>query len=82
MPRFRPLRLVLTVCLARFYRGLGSRGGARPGAPLKPDVPGTAINHRLILKDGPRKYEIVATGCATFPWSAAANCGCNLERSP
>ncbi|MGD0729643.1 MAG: hypothetical protein ABR956_00160 [Terracidiphilus sp.] len=31
--------------------------------PLKPDVPGTAANHRLILKDGTyqivRKYEIV-----------------------
>jgi hypothetical protein len=36
---------------------------AQTPLPLKPDVPGTATNHRLILKDGTyqivRKYEIV-----------------------
>lgn len=36
---------------------------AQKTLPLKPDVPGTAANHRLILKDGTyqlvRKYEVV-----------------------
>ena len=36
---------------------------AQKTLPLKPDVPGTATNHRLILKDGTyqlvRKYEVV-----------------------
>ena len=36
---------------------------AQKTLPLKPDVPGTGSNHRLILKDGTyqlvRKYEIV-----------------------
>lgn len=63
MPRFRPLRLVLTVCLATLLAAAIAAARAQTPLPLKPDVPGTAINHRLILKDGTyqlvRKYEIV-----------------------
>jgi hypothetical protein len=58
------LRRLLTGCLAILLLA-ASAGGVRAQKtlPLKPDVPGTGTNHRLILKDGTyqlvRKYEIV-----------------------
>jgi hypothetical protein len=58
------LRRLLTGCLAILLL-VASAGGARAQKtlPLKPEVPGTGANHRLILKDGTyqlvRKYEIV-----------------------
>jgi flagellar motor protein MotB len=57
------LRRLLTGCLATLLLA-ASAGGvlAQKTLPLKPDVPGTGTNHRLILKDGTyqlvRKYEI------------------------
>jgi hypothetical protein len=64
MPRFRPLRLLLTVGLAALLLAASAAAAhAQKPLPLKPDVPGMATNHRLILKDGTyqlvRKYEIV-----------------------
>src|SRR5580658_1598660 len=58
------LRRLLTGCLAILLLA-ASAGGVRAQKtlPLKPEVPGTGTNHRLILKDGTyqlvRKYEIV-----------------------
>ncbi|MGP8175809.1 MAG: hypothetical protein ACLP7O_14850 [Terracidiphilus sp.] len=53
----------MTVCLATLLAAAIAAAHAQTPLPLKPDVPGTAINHRLILKDGTyqlvRKYEIV-----------------------
>jgi hypothetical protein len=52
----------LCLALLLFLAGL-TQVRAQKQLPLKPDVPGTATNHRLILKDGTyqlvRKYEIV-----------------------
>ena len=65
MPYFRPLRLVVAwSALALLLGGpaLAQEHAQKP-LPLKPDLPGLATNHRLILKDGTyqvvRKYEIV-----------------------
>jgi hypothetical protein len=58
------LRRMLTGCLAiLLLAASASCVRAQKTLPLKPDVPGTGANHRLILKDGTyqlvRKYEIV-----------------------
>jgi len=53
--------------LLAFATGGGAQNQSQQQAqkplPLKPDLPGMATNHRLILKDGSyqivRKYEIV-----------------------
>jgi len=60
--RLREVRLLLTVSLAAvLLAGLTAR--AQKSLTVKPDDPGLAKNHRLILKDGTyqlvRKYEIV-----------------------
>ena len=60
-PHFRRLSGVcLTVLL---LAGAAQAARAQTPLPLKPDVPGMATNHRLILKDGTyqlvRQYEIV-----------------------
>jgi flagellar motor protein MotB len=57
------LRRLLTGCLATLLLAASAGGAfAQKTLPLKPDVPGTGANHRLILKDGTyqlvRKYEI------------------------
>jgi hypothetical protein len=57
------LRGLLTGCLAILLLAACTEGAlAQKTLPLKPDVPGTGTNHRLILKDGTyqvvRKYEI------------------------
>ena len=64
----RPLRLVLRTALAVLLAvatgacAQSNQQNPKP-LPLKPDLPGLATNHRLILKDGTyqivRKYEIV-----------------------
>jgi len=58
------LRRLLTGFLAiLLLAASAARLPAQKTLPLKPDVPGTATNHRLILKDGTyqlvRKYEVV-----------------------
>ena len=58
------LRRLLTGCLAILLLAASALCvDAQKTLPLKPDVPGTGTNHRLILKDGTyqlvRKYEIV-----------------------
>jgi hypothetical protein len=58
------LRTLLTGCLAiLLLTASASCMYAQKTLPLKPDVPGTGTNHRLILKDGTyqlvRKYEVV-----------------------
>ena len=68
------LRRLLTGFLAiLLLAASAARLPAQKTLPLKPDVPGTATNHRLILKDGTyqlvRKYEVVGTS----PSSAAAS---------
>jgi hypothetical protein len=65
-PHFRHVQ---SVCLALLLLAMLFLAGPVPALlaqkplPLKPDVPGMATNHRLILKDGTyqlvRKYEIV-----------------------
>ncbi|MGA2808970.1 MAG: hypothetical protein ABSE87_12615 [Terracidiphilus sp.] len=69
----RPLRLVLKTALAVLLAVAagasaqsdqqGQQSDQQKPLPLKPDLPGLATNHRLILKDGTyqivRKYEIV-----------------------
>lgn len=62
-PVLHPRRL-LTGCLAvALLVASAALTPAQKTLPLKPDVPGTATNHRLILKDGTyqlvRKYEVV-----------------------
>jgi hypothetical protein len=64
MSRLRLFRLVLTGGLAVLLLAVAAAGAhAQKTLPVKPDVPGMATNHRLILKDGSyqlvRKYEIV-----------------------
>jgi hypothetical protein len=72
MSCFRPLRHLPQVALALLLAmtsaaSAQNQSQAQPHAqkplPLKPDLPGLATNHRLILKDGSyqivRKYEIV-----------------------
>ena len=64
MAYFPHLRLLLTGSLAILLLA-GSHAAAQTQTPLpvKPGVPGTASNHRLILKDGTyqvvRQYQIV-----------------------
>jgi len=67
MPYSRRLRLVvawsaLAILLGGPALALAQEQAPKP-LPLKPDLPGLATNHRLILKDGTyqivRKYEIV-----------------------
>src|SRR5580658_9371384 len=58
------LRRLLTGSLAILMLAVGALSIAgQKTLPLKPDVPGMANNHRLILKDGTyqlvRKYEVV-----------------------
>ena len=60
--RLRDVRRLWTVSLAALLlAGLTAR--AQKPLTVKPDAPGLAVNHRLILKDGTyqlvRKYEIV-----------------------
>ncbi len=56
----RRLAAMLAILLLAGCAGLAS---AQKTLPLKPEIPGTGSNHRLILKDGSyqlvRKYEIV-----------------------
>ena len=57
-------RAVLSLLLAMASAGAAqNQPHAKKPLPLKPDLPGMAANHRLILKDGTyqnvRKYEIV-----------------------
>jgi hypothetical protein len=64
MNRQLHLRRAASVCLAVLLLAGGAQAAlAQTPLPLKPDVPGMATNHRLILKDGTyqlvRKYEIV-----------------------
>ena len=64
MTHFSYLRRLLTGSLAiLLLAGSAATSRAQKTLPLKPDVPGMATNHRLILKDGTyqlvRKYEIV-----------------------
>ena len=64
MNQFLHLRRLLTGSLAiLLLASSASAVRAQKTLPLKPDVPGMATNHRLILKDGTyqlvRKYEIV-----------------------
>ena len=58
------MRLLLAVSLAALLLGSLTAGAqTQKPLPLKPELPGMATNHRLILKDGSyqnvRKYEIV-----------------------
>src|SRR5271166_6777225 len=58
------LRGLLTGALAILLAAAAAAPAcAQKKLPLKPDIPGMATNHRLILKDGSyqlvRKYEIV-----------------------
>jgi hypothetical protein len=61
MDRLFDLRRLITASLAMLL--LAACLHAQKTLPLKPDVPGTSTNHRLILKDGTyqlvRKYEVV-----------------------
>ena len=58
-----PSRRYLAGLLAALLLSAAAGVYAQKTLPLKPDVPGTATNHRLILKDGTyqlvRKYEVV-----------------------
>jgi len=55
--------LLASVCAGTVQSQSQPRSQAQKPMPLKPDLPGLATNHRLILKDGSyqvvRKYEIV-----------------------
>ena len=64
MAHFPHLRRLLTGSLAILLLAASAAAAqTQTPLPLKPDVPGMATNHRLILKDGTyqlvRKYEIV-----------------------
>jgi hypothetical protein len=64
MPDFRPLRIILAASLAVLLLAATTGAAqAQTPLPLKPDLPGMAAIHRLILKDGTyqvvRRYEIV-----------------------
>jgi hypothetical protein len=63
MTKFPHLRRLLTGFLAILLLAATVATHAQKPLPLKPDMPGMATNHRLILKDGNyqlvRKYEIV-----------------------
>jgi hypothetical protein len=58
-----PSRRCLAGLLVALLLSAGAADYAQKTLPLKPDVPGTGTNHRLILKDGTyqlvRKYEVV-----------------------
>jgi hypothetical protein len=63
MNRFRPMRWLMNGLLAALLvAGTVAAAQSQTPLPLKPDVPGMAANHRLILKDGSyqivRQYEI------------------------
>jgi len=60
----RSLPALLAILLAASAASLPvQNASAQKPLPLKPDIPGTSSNHRLILKDGSyqlvRKYEVV-----------------------
>jgi hypothetical protein len=59
----RTFRFLLVAALAVGLAGTAAAAQTQTPMPLKPDLPGLATNHRLILKDGSfqmvRKYEIV-----------------------
>ena len=63
MKTFHLSRRFLTSLLAALLLAATAGAHAQKTLPLKPDMPGTATNHRLILKDGSyqlvRKYEVV-----------------------
>src|ERR1700735_1719133 len=63
MPPSRILRIVLLAGLGIPLLTAGTHARAQKTLAVKPDVPGMATNHRLILKDGSyqlvRKYEVV-----------------------
>jgi hypothetical protein len=64
MGNFNDLRRLLGIALAcLLLAAMGAAAQTHQPIPLKPGVPGTGANHRLILKDGSyqvvRKYEIV-----------------------
>jgi len=63
MKQSNHLRLVLLACLGLLLVTASATAQTQKPLPLKPDLPGMATNHRLILKDGNyqivRKYEIV-----------------------
>ena len=60
---FHPRRLLTGSLAILLLAASAASLPAQKTLPLKPDVPGTAANHRLILKDGTyqlvRKYEVV-----------------------
>jgi hypothetical protein len=61
MNRFGPIRTVLALCLALFVSvaviGADAQQSTKKPLAIKPDAPGLARNHRLILKDG--NYQLV-----------------------
>src|SRR5271166_1364044 len=64
MPHSLPFRLLLSAAFAALLLApAGAAAQNQKPLPLKPEIPGMAANHRLILKDGTyqlvRKYEIV-----------------------
>src|ERR1035441_6285276 len=64
MAHFLPMRLLLTDSLAiLLLAGFAAAAQTQTPVPVKPGVPGTGANHRLILKDGTyqnvRQYQIV-----------------------
>jgi hypothetical protein len=63
MAHFLPLRRLLTCSLIMLSLAATAAAQAQKPLPVKPDVPGMATNHRLILKDGTyqlvRQYQVV-----------------------
>lgn len=73
--RARSLKITLTICLgvicATGWLATSARAQSsddkqnKTPLPLKPEVPGVQVNHRLILKDGTyqvvRKYEVIGS---------------------